>query len=156
MITKLLIFSLIIFFQSCYYTPNKVGNIQILESIEGKRIEKINFYFVDFEKFNLEAKIRIKNKVNNKDSIIENDILKIQKTNKNIVLKVIDVKTAIYNDIIIEVSNLTNLIFKDIRSTEYCVIHAEQNDGKIDITFSFRSSPPDFYVGKKNPYYNKR
>ncbi|PKL81067.1 MAG: hypothetical protein CVV25_01125 [Ignavibacteriae bacterium HGW-Ignavibacteriae-4] len=156
MIKKLLILSLILSFQSCSNTSNKVGNIEICESIDGKRIEEINFYFVDFEKLDLEAKIRIKNKVNNKDSVIENDIIKNGKTNKNIVLKVIDVKTAIYNDVIIEVSNLTNLIFKDIRSTEYCVIRAKENDGKIDLSFSFRTSPPDFYVGKKNPYYNKR
>lgn len=156
MITKLLIFAIIFIFQSCYKTDNKIGNIEIYESIAGKRIKEINFYFIDFEVLHLEAKIRLKNKINNKDSIIENDIIKKEKLNKNIVLKVIDVKTAIYNDIIIEVNNFTNLIFKDIGSTEYCVIHAEKNDGKIDLSFSFRTSPPDFYVGKKRPYYNKQ
>lgn len=156
MASKILILTLVLLMQSCIRNEKELGNIEIYETIEAKQFKKIYFYFVGFEKLNLDIKIILRNKLTLKESVLEKNLIGNENLNKNLILKEMEVKTSIRNDIIFEIKDLTKLVYKYIGSSEYCVIFAESKNGKIDISFSFRSSPPDFYVGKENPYYKNR
>lgn len=146
----------VILFTSCENSQRKMGNIQIYEQAETKRFDIIYLYFADFQKFNLEVNIYYRSKLTKKDSSLSSRVIGNYKHDKNIVVYKVDRYKAIRNEIIIEIEGITNIILTDINSSEYCVIYAKENYGKIDLSFSFRSSPPDFYVGKENPYYKNR
>lgn len=142
--------SIIVLFSSCNNT--ELGNIEVLEQNSTESFKKMRLYLKNFDKLNLEADIILRNKVSKEDSILFKNIIENETNNKDLVIKDIDFKTFIWNQIFIDIKGLTILKISEINSSEFVLVSADEKNNKIDLYLAFRISQPEFNVGHKNDY----
>ena len=140
--------SIIVLFCSCNKT--ELGNIEIFEQNTTRRFDNLRIYFVGFKELNLEVDIILRNKVSNKDSILFENIIENEVTNNNVVIRDLTRDMIIWNQILLDIEDLTTVVIPDINSSQFISIVAEKNKNKIDISVSLRISRPEFNVGHKN------